>query len=162
MSDQSAAKLTRDDWVEIVDLISTYAWALDRGDAQGVADCFTKSVNFDDVFGKFDTAKGATDFFFNHRDGFRGRQHIFTNHLIRGTTEKAEVRYFCTVLKWDTISTDTRYIHLMAWCEDRCEKVDGKWLIKDHIVHRWNDMELPWVGPMRDGKTLKDKQDINM
>lgn len=150
------------DRVEILDLISTYAWKLDMGDAQGVADCFTADVVFDDAFGKFTKAKDATDFFFNKRDGFRGRQHLFTNHLVRGTTEAAEVRYFCTVLKWDTISTDTRYIHLMAWCEDKCVKLDGRWLIKSHIVHRWNDLELPWVGPMADGKTLKDAQKINL
>ena len=79
---------------------------------------------------------------------------MVTNHLIRGTTEKATVKSFATVVKWETTQTNLKWIHMMGWYDDKLLKVNGAWLFQERLFRRWNDKQLPWVGPLPEGTVI--------
>jgi hypothetical protein len=148
-------KMSLEDRLDIYDLYAEYSWALDTGDADALEALFAPEPAFSDRTGNYKSIKEMTDYFFVKDPYFRGRQHIPTNILIRGDGDRATVRAFCTVLKWDAASTDPktgqRYIHVMGWYEDVCVKHEGRWLFKERSFRRWHTQNMVWVGPLPDG-----------
>ena len=159
------------DYFQIQNLIHRYADLLDRGKVHEVGALFDHADVYmpgeAEPWSRAGQNRMAEIFrqwtrFYPDADGRPRTRHVTTNLIIEedGANRATAQSY---VIVFQSVGEDFPIQPIIGGTyNDKFEKVDGKWLIKDHIVHRWNDMELPWVGPMRDGKTLKDKQDINM
>jgi hypothetical protein len=144
--------LTVADRLDIYDLFARYGWALDSGDADGVVAAFTPDGVVEVMETTFEARfpnirEWITDFFATN-EGFRGRQHYINQIVIDGDGQAARVKAFWMVVKAETVTSKTRFIHNNGYYNNTLIKVDGRWLFKEVQIRSWNDQDLPWRGPV--------------
>jgi len=92
-----------EDRIAIQDLIARYAWALDTGDIDAVANCFTvDGVVIEEVFEDPDRWEGrdgvrALAEHYRTSAGFPGRQHHVSQSIVTGDNQRCAVKSFAFV-----------------------------------------------------------------
>lgn len=140
--------ITADDRFAVQDLLMTYVYAIDTGDAQGYADTFA-------VDGVLTTSEGerlegyAAILEYARRivpkPGGRGRQHHFQH--IRFSGEGNGIRVFSFwLVAHRTSEPDATRVRSMGSCDDLCVKTAAGWRFAHRKIGRWTDMTAPWVG----------------
>ncbi|MEE8422019.1 MAG: nuclear transport factor 2 family protein [Dehalococcoidia bacterium] len=116
--------LPTDDIVAIQQLVARYNHAIDGGDAEGWANCFTAEASFQ-ISGREPTVgrEALAEIVRRRADGSR---HVTTNMLIEGDGGTATMRAYLTVLRERAVSVTGSYT-------DRLVKVDGRWLFEQRL-----------------------------
>jgi len=137
-----------DDRFAIQDLLMSYVYAADTGDAQGYADTFAEK-------GVLLTSDGqrldgyAAILAYARRIlppiGGRGRQHHF--QTIRVAREREAIRVFSFwLVAQRTNEPDATRLRSQGVCDDLCVKTPQGWRFAERKIGRWTDTTAPWVG----------------
>jgi len=137
-----ASPLTADDRQQIQAVIHRYAWALDTGDVEGFAACFTDdAVLVWDAFEQPYEWHGAEELrgfagFLASLPTTAGRQHHVSNILIDGDADEAQARaYVVVMVRQDEGAHPTT---VMGWYDDVVRPTPQGWRIARRIIHDWS------------------------
>lgn len=137
-----------EDRLAISDLLKAYCWAFDTGDADGVVACFTPDgamkISSGERFDGRDAIRAFCRRDFASPQG-RGRQHWIQEIDHRPQGAGWLLRSYWSVFIWNG-PNDARQLRTIGHSTDLCVKLDGRWLIKERLLWRWNDKDQPWVG----------------
>jgi hypothetical protein len=141
-----AGPLTLEDRAAIQDRLGRYVWALDIGDAEGVAACFTPDGQAVDSQGNRyrDIAAFALEFI--NREDFRGRKHLVNHLFFEGDAGRCVVTSYWTVVKW-YFAEQRMGVVSTGYSLDTLEKRGGDWLIAERVIRWFSDQHGPWMGP---------------
>jgi hypothetical protein len=140
------APLTLEDRARIQDRIGRYVWALDIGDAEGVAACFTSDGQAVDSQGNRYTDIKAFAQEFIQREDFRGRKHLINYLFYDGDSERCVVTSYWTVVKW-YFAEQRMAVVATGYSLDTMQKLAGDWLIAERVIRWFSDQHGPWMGP---------------
>ncbi len=141
-----ADALTLEDREAIRDRIGRYVWALDIGDAPGVAACFTPDGQAVDSQGNRYTDLIAFADEFIARPDFRGRKHLINHLFFDGDGARCVVTSYWTVVKW-YFAEERMAVVATGYSLDTMEKRGGDWLIAERVIRWFSDQHGPWKGP---------------
>ena len=141
-----ANPLTLEDRAAIQDRIGRYVWALDIGDAQGVAACFTPDGEAVDSQGNRYTDMVAFASEFIKRPEFRGRKHLVNFLYFDGDGARCLVTSYWTVVQW-LFSEKRMEVVATGYSLDTMAKSGGDWLIAERVIRWFSDQHGPWKGP---------------
>lgn len=130
--------ITVADRVAIDDLFAAYAWTVDTGDIPAFVQLFTEDAVLLDPNGRFGPENGGPTAFLEFMRGnptFPGRQHWVGQLVLDGDTERCTARSFALVPSLHR--TGATNVHLVAWYQDRLEKVGGRWLFAERLIRPW-------------------------
>ena len=132
----------------IHDAIFAYAWALDRADADGIADTFTsdcvlKNASGDEYHGR-DGIKAFAERAF-HQAGFAGRQHHVQPLFIEPDGDGWKMTSYWMAVTWDY--NRAPQVLMIGWYEDRYALENGEWLCQSKVITRWDSSSAPMAGP---------------
>jgi ketosteroid isomerase-like protein len=142
----SPTPLSLEDRLAIQDLIARYAWALDTGDIDGVANCFTTDgVVIEEVFEDPDRWEGrdgvrALAEHYRTSAGFPGRQHHVSQSIVTGDSQRCAVKSFAFVTECRGEPPYT--LRFTGYYDDQIVKIDGPWLFKERIIRLWDGAVL--------------------
>ena len=141
-----AGPITLEDREAIRDRLGRYAWALDIGDAPGVAACFTPDgVAVDSQGNRYaDIIAFAREFI--EREDFRGRKHLINHLFFEGDSARCVVTSYWTVVKW-YVAEQRMAVVATGYSLDTMQKRDGDWLIAERVIRWFSDRHGPWRGP---------------
>lgn len=135
-----------EDRFAISDLLMSYAYTNDIGDAEGMVALFTKDALLEQpAHGKrFEGREGIRKFASGDANaaGRAGRQHHYQTVQIKPRGDGFIVRSYWFVVH-ATLKTNTRFVRSMGYYDDHVVKVDGAWLIKHKRICPWNDETTP-------------------
>jgi uncharacterized protein (TIGR02246 family) len=141
------AGLTPEDREAIRDRIGRYAWALDTGDAAGVAACFTPDgVAVDSQGNRYTDIRAFADAFIGRED-FRGRKHLINHLFLEGDGERCVATSYWTVVKWYFSEQRMAVVATGYSLDTMARGADGDWLIAERVIRWFSDQHGPWVGP---------------
>jgi len=149
------AGLTAEDRAAIADRLGRYVWALDTGDVEAVAACFTPDgVAVDTQGNRYEGSNGIRSFAaeFIGRADFRGRQHQVTHLFWDGDRQRCAVTSYWTVFKW-YFEENRKTVAGLGYSRDVCVKIGGAWLIAERHLHWLSDRHGPWFGPSPDAQS---------
>ncbi len=137
-----------EDRFAIHDLLMSYVYATDTGDAKGYADTFAPD-------GVLYTSKGETiNGYAAIRDyaqknstapGNRGRQHYFQTIRVSREGDRFRVFSFWHVVDMKAEPRVAR-VRSMGTCDDLCVITDQGLRFAERRIGPWNDQTAPWVG----------------
>ncbi|MCX7676452.1 MAG: nuclear transport factor 2 family protein [Alteraurantiacibacter sp.] len=130
------------DRLAIHERLAACAWALDTGDADAFAACFTTNGVLEwDAFEEPLRWQGRTALY--HFAAFlrdlptsAGRQHHITNTVITPKTEGAGARSYVTVTLRQ--GDGPHQLYVMGWYEDTFAQEDGAWLLAHRVIRDWS------------------------
>ena len=137
-----SAALTIADRIAIQDLIARYAWALDTGDTDSLAACFTPDcVVIEEVFEDPDRWEGREGVrklgeHYKNSPGFPGRQHHVSQSIVAGDAARCSVKSFAFVTECKGEPPYT--LRFTGYYDDRLVKVDGEWLFHERVIRLWD------------------------
>jgi len=133
--------LSPEDHLAVIDLLASYARAIDSGDADAYADNFLedavldRSSGGDPLAGRDairDWVAGLIDS--GHVGGDPATlRHFVGLPLIEGDGDRCSAQTYCVILDFDP-DRDIRS-PLVGRYEDVCVKVDGRWRFQHRIIH---------------------------
>lgn len=134
--------LATDDRLEIRELISRCAWALDTGDTEAFVGCFcTDGVLLWDVFASPDRWQGEAALrhfaeFFRAQPTSAGRQHHVTNTVITPDAEGARAMSYVTVALRQ--GHGPHLLSVMGYYEDTFRRQAGQWRLAERVIRDWS------------------------
>ena len=141
--------LSAEDLLDLQDLHARYAWALDTGDAQGVADLFAPDAVMMGTNGAVHNGRSAIAAYCRsvvENPVYKGSQHHVGHPMIQGDATKAAGRLYWNVLRADQKTGDTK-VHMLGYYQDEYVKQGDRWFFTKREIHPWREGEIPWVGP---------------
>ena len=156
MSNSSAARLTADDRLDIMELFAKYSWAIDLADPELAVQCFADDAYFDHLWqgrvqGHAAIIKNLEELWYDRQHWWFGRQHLFNHFLMEPETTPegetgARVKSFFQIIQFN-VDYGTSFVFGIGTRNDLCVKRDGKWLFKALYVNAWvNRDTVPWKG----------------
>lgn len=152
-------KVKLEDRAEIEELIARYSWALDTGDFEGYADCFTEDGWLrhwpQGLCEGREGLKRATDsLWYSKPNHYLGRQHRFSSIIMKPEQpnkgrDAVRIKAFWSILQHDVETFENRIFGMGTWDTQavRCE--DGDWRCFSVDVDLWIGGQVPWVGEDR-------------
>ena len=139
--------LSAEDRFALQDLIAAYSWALDTGDADALAACFTEDTRMvEEVFEDPDIWEGrdgirAMSRHYANSPGFPGRQHHVTQVQYTPLEDgSVAMRSFAFVTECH--GEPPYVLRFAGWYQDVAVKQDGEWLFKTRSVRLWDGAVL--------------------
>jgi hypothetical protein len=129
------------------DCVMRCAWYLDRGDSQGFAACFTPDGAVVLRDGKrYEGTAGIRRFVAEagRTPGFRGRQHHVQPMFVENSPDGPVVVSYFQVLQAKV--GEAPAIVSMGYYRDLVHEREGRWLIKQRNLYRWNSEQAPRAG----------------
>ena len=141
----SETHISTQDRNAIHDIMSRYAWCLDRGDIDGLATTFTPDGTIHSTTRVFEGTEGIKAFAANAlaQPGFAGRQHHIHPLTIEATDGGYVAISYWMVVTWDA-GKEPRIVAL-GYYRDTCVQVDYQWRFKKKIIARWDSDTAPMV-----------------
>jgi hypothetical protein len=141
MEDFRDGRLSAEDRLDLMELYARYAWAMDSGDLEAFEKTVTPEVK---LFGKGQNFEGlaavrAWEEGFLRDPGFPGTQHFYTNFIMRGDGETAEVRAYVARL-YGMPGTSNCQLLWLGYYIDTCVKRNGMWFIHIKCPHAADGM----------------------
>lgn len=136
--------ITAGEWQMIQDCISRCAWSLDRGDSRGLADCFTPSGSIVLTDGKRFTGAAELRAFAaeaGRTPNFRGRQHHVRPLFVEHGPDGPVCTSYYQVVRSDVGKAPA--IVSLGYYTDRFASHDGRLLLAERKLHRWNSERAP-------------------
>lgn len=144
-----ANTLTPADRIEIHELVARYCWAIDTGDAEGLADCFASDgvLAWDafDVPLRWQGADALRHFagFLRDQPSTAGRQHHVTNLVIEPDGDGARGKAFVAVALRQ--GDGPHLLNVMGWYEDRYRREGDQWKIAERTIRDWSGPVLAGI-----------------
>ena len=135
-------RLSVEDRLAIQDVYARYAWALDTGQVEDLAACFTEdTVIIEEVFEDPDRWEGrhgvrALGNHYKSAPNFPGRQHHISNLVMDGSGDECRARSFVFVTECQ--GEPPYLLRFTGHYEDRLVKQEGQWLFKERIIRLWD------------------------
>ncbi len=152
-------KVPLEDRVEIEELMARYAWALDTGDFEGYAACFTADGWLEHwPQGRCEGREGlkrATDsLWYDRPNHYLGRQHRMSQILMTPEDPDAgrpavRIKCFWSILQHDVVTFENRVFGMGTWDTLAVKEADGEWRLRSVYVDLWIEGRVPWVGEER-------------
>ena len=144
------------DRVEIEELMARYAWALDTGDFEGYAGCFTEDGWLEHwpqgrCVGRAGLKRATDSLWYDKPNHYLGRQHWMGQTIMSPEGEAGDaVRVKCFwVIVQHNVETFENFVYGMGTWDTLAVKVDGVWKLKSVSVDLWIEGKVPWVGEPR-------------
>src|SRR5712691_8405331 len=135
----SETPISAQDRSAIHDMMSRYAWCLDRGDLDGLAAVFTPdgAIHSATTGRVFEGTEGIKEFAANAlaQPGFAGRQHHIHPLTIEATDEGYFAISYWMVVTWD--AGQAPRIVALGYYRDTCVQVDGQWRFQKKDIIRY-------------------------
>jgi hypothetical protein len=130
-----------DDQVAITDTLSHYAWSLDRGDSDGVVECFTPTGSVITDWGQPVRHEGAAGIRAYYEaamrsPGFQGRQHHIRPISFEPSTDGYLVTSYFHII--NTIAGESPTLMGIGYYRDYFVKHNGEWLLREKTMGPWN------------------------
>ncbi len=135
-------RLTAADRIDIQDLLHSYAWALDTGDAERFVSIFAEDAvllwdSFETPFtwtGHAELRAFCEDF--RNLPSTAGRQHHVSNVLVEGSGNEARATaYVAVMVRQEDAPHPTT---VMGWYDDAFLRTAQGWKIARHVIRDWN------------------------
>jgi len=147
-----AQPLRAEERMDIIELFSRYAWAIDLAHAEAVAECFTKDGHFDHLWqgkvqGHAAIVKNFEELWYGRGAWWYGRQHLF-NHFqfLPQTHECVRVKCYFQILQFNT-EYNNNFVFGLGTRDDIVVKQGDRWLFQSLRVNAWRSREdVPWQG----------------
>lgn len=120
--------LTPQDKLEIQELSSKYAIAMDEGKLEDWMQTWAKNGIWEGGVGKF-AGENLKDLLPTLGDRIRGKRHIMTNFVITGEGNFAEQKCYLLIIDIAKKAMPGTALYL-----DKLEKIDGNWLFVERKV----------------------------
>lgn len=150
-----ALKVALEDRVEIEELMARYAWALDTGDFEGYAACFTDDGWLEHwpqgrCVGREGLRRSTDSMWYDKPNNALGRQHRM-NQVLMHPEEGNGVRIKCfwSILQHDVVTFENRVFSIGTWDTLAVKGADGEWRFKSVYVDLWIKGRVPWKGEPR-------------
>lgn len=149
------SKVSLEDRAEIEDLMSRYCWALDTGDFEGYATCFTEDGWLSHwpqgkCVGREGLKQATDSLWYDKPNHYLGRQHRFSAVLMEPEGEGGvRIKAFWSILQHDVETFENRVFGMGTWdtLARRCD--DGEWRLFSVEVDLWINGQVPWKGEDR-------------
>ena len=133
--------LSAEDKIEIYELIARYNVAIDSGDAEGWAQCFTPDGVFDGIVGRYEGREEIAAFARRYwtdpeYEEWRACQHWVNNVIIEGDGDEATQTAFHQLVQ---PTAEGGRILLVARYRDELRRLDGRWLFTQRRVRAHDD-----------------------
>lgn len=147
------ARMSADDRLDLIELISSYAWNYDCGNAVGTAATFTQGGIIEvpgvrSVQGRADIIRLIEEFYETAR-GEKAWQHLTSNHVFHGSGKDCVVYCYWTILETNADNKNYREklygVATFGYYRAECVQGDGGWLISKLGIHQWDRDKLPWA-----------------
>lgn len=128
-------------------LVSSYVWALDTGDVEGVCRLFTPDAVVQDTSGRRHEGLPAIRDYFSmlvRLPVFRGRQHHVDHCLFAPEGAGVRCRAYWTVTQWLT-AENRKELAVVGHSSDLFVSRDGEWCFQERLLHYWRDVDCPWA-----------------
>lgn len=136
MTNGVVPRLTAEDRLDLMELYARYAWSMDSGDLKAFEQTVTPDVllygNGRNFHGRAEVREWEESFLKD--PGFPGTQHFYTNFIIKGDGETAEVRAYVARL-YRMPTTSHCQLLWLGYYTDTCVKRDGNWYIHIKSPH---------------------------
>lgn len=148
-------KVALEDRVEIEELMARYCWALDTGDFDGYAACFTESGWLSHwpqgkCVGREGLRRATDSLWYDKPDQYLGRQHRFSAVLMKPEgANGVRIKAFWSILQHDVITFENRVYGIGTWDTLAAKGADGEWRLHSVEVDLWIEGHVPWVGEER-------------
>lgn len=175
MKDADRAPIDPGTYVQMRDCIMRVAWCLDRGDSDGVRQCFTPDGVVTTADGtRFEGASGVRTFAAQaaRNPAFRGRQHHVTPLFVEQSANGPVWTSYYKMLRFDAAAKAPEILSL-GYYRDLFAVYNGQALIASRTLLRWNADLAPRAAalpaPTRiagsartagDGPPLDDRNDM--
>jgi hypothetical protein len=163
-----ALKVALEDRVEIDELMARYCWALDTGDHEGYAGCFTEDGWLRHwpqgmCEGREGLKRATESLWYSRPDHYLGRQHRFSAVLMSPDgdnkgREAVRIKCFWSILQHDVITHENRVFGMGTWDTQAVRCDDGAWRLFSVDVDLWIKGQVPWVGDDRAWSNPPQKQ----
>jgi hypothetical protein len=136
------AELSTADRVAIHERLAACAWALDTGDADDFAACFSSDGVLEwDAFEQALRWQGRAALhhfaaFLRDLPTSAGRQHHITNTVITPVASGASARSYVNVALRQ--GDGPHLLYVMGWYEDSFRQEDGQWLLARRVIRDWS------------------------
>ena len=142
------ATLAVEDRLALMDLVAAYSWALDTGDGEALAACFTEDARMvEEVFEDPDIWEGrdgirAMMAHYGNAPGFPGRQHHVTQiQYFPESADACRMRGFAFVTECHGEPPYT--LRFAGYYEDLAVRdTDGAWRFRTRTVRLWDGQVL--------------------
>lgn len=137
-----APPLTAEDRLLILDLMASYAWAIDTGDVEGYVACFTSdaTLSMRGVPHQGHDAIRAYVASVVARPEFPGRQHHHSEVRITGDGERCSVKSYSTITQ--RFEDGEQRIMFLGLYRDVVVKQNGRWLFAERHWETWERGKL--------------------
>ncbi len=155
-------KVALEDRVEIEELMARYAWALDTGDFEGYAACFTQDGWLEHwpqgrCLGREGLKRATDSLWYDKPDAYLGRQHRMSQILMtpetgaedQGDRPGVRIKCFWSILQHDVVTFENRVYGMGTWDTLAVKEADGEWRLKSVYVDLWINGQVPWQGETR-------------
>jgi SnoaL-like domain len=153
-SNNSNAKLSVEDRLDIMELFAKYAWAIDMGDIDGVLACFAEDGYLDHLWqgklqGPAKIRAAFEELWYDRPSWWMARQHLANHFLITKEGEGARVKAFFSILQYN-IEYRTNFVFGIGTWDNFCVKRNAQWVFKSVYINAWTDAkQVPWKGEPR-------------
>jgi hypothetical protein len=149
-----ASKVALQDRVDIEELIARYAWALDTGDFEGYAACFTEDGWMEHwpqgrCIGREGLRRVTDSLWYDKPNHYLGRQHRMSQVLMHPDEGNVRIKCFWSILQHDVVTFENRVAGLGTWDTLAVKGADGEWRFKSVYVDLWLKGKVPWKGDAR-------------
>ncbi|MBT2186743.1 nuclear transport factor 2 family protein [Sphingobium nicotianae] len=154
-----ALKVPLEDRVEIEELMARYAWALDTGDFEGYAMCFTEDGWLEHwpqgrCHGREGLKRATDSLWYERPNHYLGRQHRMSQVLMNPDTAEdgtpgVRIKCFWSILQHDVVTFENRVFGMGTWDTLAVKDTDGEWRFKSVYVDLWINGQVPWQGEKR-------------
>ena len=137
------AKVSTDDYVEIQQLYAHYCHAMDTGNPEAVAQCWTKDGEMTRGYGpgQANADRTPTSGYGMGSASGGGSRHMYTNLLVTKTPEGAKGSVY--LLLYTSTTTPPSFVEV-AIMDDTLVKTSGGWKFKKRVVWRDDDDISPF------------------
>lgn len=149
-------KVPLEDRVEIEELMARYAWALDTGDFEGYAACFTEDGWLEHwpqgrCVGREGLKRATDSLWYDKPNHYLGRQHWMGQTIMTsedGAGDAVRIKCFWVIVQHNVATFENNVFGMGTW-DTLAVKVGGEWKLKSVSVDLWIEGNVPWVGESR-------------
>jgi uncharacterized protein (TIGR02246 family) len=147
--DMTEIAISAQDYADIMQVVSRYAWAFNTGDLKALGETFTPDGILQGSSGQRHEGRKAIIGYARQLVNtavFRGRQHMIYNFLVeKAAVDRYQTRSYWSVIYWNG-ETNEKRMDSTGYSEDIFVKIDGKWFFSERLIFHWKSNQGPWIG----------------
>jgi len=149
-------KIPLEDRAEIEELMARYAWALDTGDFEGYAGCFTEDGWLEHwpqgrSVGREGLKRATDSLWYDKPNHYLGRQHWMGQTIMTPEGDAGDavrIKCFWVIVQHNVVTFENNVFGMGTW-DTLAVKIGGESKLKSVSVDLWIEGKVPWVGEQR-------------